>query len=123
MLYRILKDLAFSFLLCVTERLAERALLPGLHLTLAEKVTTDPVRSEGLSLLIADSIALLTMVWVFTGALYALAWLHRRPLRWQIPPVVALLITGMTFLSAWATYATRPSIPTMPPAVSVPVGR
>jgi hypothetical protein len=123
MLYRILKDLAFSFLLCVGERMAERAFLPGQHLVLAEKISTDPTRSHSLALLIGDSLGLLGMVWVFIGALYALAWLHRRPLRWQVPPIVALVIVGMTFLGAWANYVVPPPSSTPPPAVSVPIGR
>jgi hypothetical protein len=63
------------------------------------------------SALIAEAIALMAMIWLFVGTLYVIGWLYRRPLRWQVPPIVTLLIVALIFASSFAQWSTLPSPP------------
>jgi len=114
MLKRILADLAISSVLCLGERVLERFLFPGLHRVAARMVATDPMRADDLSTLIAEALGLLAIVWLFNGSLYAIGYLTRRPLKPQVPTLVALLILTLTFASAYAQWATMPA-PVPPP--------
>jgi Ca2+/H+ antiporter len=109
MFKRILSELASSFALCLSERMIERILFPGLHLTPGRMITPDPARAESLSVLISEAIALMAMIWLFIGALYIIAWLYRRPLRWQVPPVVMILVTVLIFAGSLSQWYTMPA--------------
>jgi hypothetical protein len=97
MLLRILKELAFSFVLCVSERMLERLLFPGLHLRAGLLITDDPVRAESLSALIGVALAMMAWIWLFAGTLYVIGWLYRRPLNWYVVPLLTLAIVTLTF--------------------------
>ena len=110
MFKRILSELASSFALCLGERVLERALFPGVHLTPGRMITSDPTRAESMTALIAEAIAMMAMIWLFIAALYVIGWLYRRPLRWQVPPIIAILVTVLIFagsLSQWYTMPAR----------------
>jgi hypothetical protein len=107
MFYRILKELAFSFMLCVAERIAERMLLPGFRSVPID----DPARAESLMALISEALGLMAMIWLFTATLYAIGLLYRRPLRWQIPPAVAVVIVVLIFAGSLSTWSTMPRPP------------
>jgi hypothetical protein len=111
MLFRILKELAFSFALCLGERVLERILFPGLHLRAGRMVTDDPVRAESMSTLIAEALAIMAMIWLFVGSLYAIGWLYRRPLRWYVAPVLAVGIAVLIFAGSAATWIAMPPPP------------
>jgi hypothetical protein len=112
MLYRILKDLGITSLLCLGERVLERFLFPGLHRTAERMAAVDPARADDLSTLIAESLALLALVWLFNGTLYTIGWLKRRPLKPQVPALVTVVIVVLTFAGAYAQWAAMP----LPPA-------
>ena len=114
MLKRILGELGSTFILCLGERIFERAVFPGLHLTPGRMIASDPARADSMSALIAEAIALMAMIWLFVGSLYVIGWLYRRPLRWQIPPIIALLIVALIFAGSLSQWYTMPS----PPSVS-----
>ena len=97
MLFRILKELAFSFMLCLGERMLERLFFPGLHLSAGRMVTEDPVKAESLGALVGEAFAIMAMIWLFAGSLHVIGWLYRRPLHWYVPPLVAVAITVLTF--------------------------
>jgi len=109
MLKRILAELASSFVLCLGERMLERSLFPGLHLTLG--LTPDPLRADSLTALIGEAIGLLAIIWLFIGSLYVIGWLYRRPLRWQVPPILTILVLVLVFAGAFATWSTPPTAP------------
>ena len=111
MFKRILGELGSSFVLCLGERVLERALFPGLHLVPGRMITSDPTHAESASALIAEALGLLAMVWLFIGSLYVIGWLYRRPLRWQVPPLVATAIVALIFagsLSQWYILPPQP---------------
>jgi protein-S-isoprenylcysteine O-methyltransferase Ste14 len=124
MLYRILKDLGITSLLCLGERVLERFLFPGLHKTAERMAAADPARADDLSTLIAEALALLALIWLFNGTLYAIGWLKRRPLRPQVPALVAVVIVVLTFAGAYAQWAAMPAPPSPPgtPAPPLPGG-
>jgi len=109
MLNRFLREFAFSFTLCLAERLIERYAFPGLHRTPERITAVDPARADDLQTLLAEAIALFAMVWLFVGALYAIGFLTRRPLRPQVPMLLTLLIVLLTFAGSWAQWATMPT--------------
>jgi len=37
------------------------------------------------------------MIWLFVGTLYIIGWLYRRPLRWQVPPIITFAIAALIF--------------------------
>jgi len=111
MLKRILGELGSSFIICLGERVLERAVFPGLHLTPGRMIAPDPARADSMSALIAEAIGLMAMIWLFIGTLYVIGWLYRRPLRWQVPPIVTLLIVGLIFASSFSQWATMPASP------------
>ncbi len=108
MLNRILRDLGIGLLLCLSERVLERFLFPGLHRTAERMAAADPARADDLATLIAEAIGLLAVVWLFNGSLYAIGYLARRPLRPQVPVLVTLLIVVLTFAGAYAQWANHP---------------
>ncbi len=109
MLKRILLDLGVTSLLCLGERVLERLLFPGLHRTAARMVTIDPARADDISTLVAEALGLFAVIWLFNGALYAIGYLSRRPLKPQVPTLVALLILTLTFAGAYAQWASMPT--------------
>ena len=111
MLKRILGELGSSFIVCLGERVLERAVFPGLHLTPGRMISSDPARADSMSALIAEALALMAMIWLFVGSLYVIAWLYRRPLRWQVPPIVTLLIAALIFAGSLSQWLTMPSPP------------
>jgi hypothetical protein len=114
MFKRILGELGSSFIVCLGERVLERVLFPGLHLTPGRMISSDPARANSISALIAEALALMAMIWLFVGSLYVIGWLYRRPLRWQVPPIVTLLIVTLIFagsLSQWLTMPLPASVP------------
>lgn len=111
MIKRILSELASSFALCLGERVLERILFPGLHLTSGRMITSDPARAESMTALIAEAIALMALIWLFVGSLYVIGWLYRRPLRWQVPPVIAIMVTALIFAGSFSQWYTLPSAP------------
>jgi hypothetical protein len=109
MLFRILKELAFSFMLCLGERVLERFLFPGLHLSAGRMITDDPVRAESLSALVAETLGLMAMIWLFAGALYMIGFLYRRPLRWYVTPLLAIAIVALIFATSASQWYTMPA--------------
>jgi hypothetical protein len=109
MLYRIIRELAFTFALCLAERVFERILFPGLHLAPGRMITDDPVRAQGMAALLSEVLALMAMIWLFLGALYAIGWLYRRPLRWQVPLIVSGAIVLLIFAGSASQWATMPT--------------
>ena len=109
MLKRILGELGLSFIVCLGERMLERALFPGQHLVPA----TDPARAD--SAMIGEAIGLTAMIWLFVGTLYIIGWLlYRRPLRWQIPPIITLAIATLIFVGSLSQWLTMPLPPSSP---------
>jgi hypothetical protein len=119
MLNRILKDLGITSVLCLGERVLERLLFPGLHRTAERMAAADPSRADDVSTLIAEALGLLAVIWLFNGSLYVIGWLARRPLRPQVPSLVAIIILTLTFAGAYAQWYTRPSPPPAPASVSL----
>jgi hypothetical protein len=111
MLNRILKELGITTLLCLGERVAERLLFPALHRLPGRMAAADPTRADDVTTLIAEALALLAIVWLFNGALYAIGYLKRLPLKPQVPPLVAVVIVVLTFASAYAQWAAMPAPP------------
>jgi hypothetical protein len=111
MLKRILGELAASFILCLGERTLERFLFPGLHLSPGRMITSDVARADSLTVLISEAIALMVMIWLFVGSLYVIGWLYRRPLRWQVPPAITIIILVLIFASSLSQWSTMPSSP------------
>jgi len=103
---RILKELAFSFMLCIGERVLERLLFPGLHLRAGRMITDDPVRAESLSALIAEALGLMAMIWIFAGTLYVIGWLKRRTLHWYVTPLLSIAIVTMIFAASASQWFT-----------------
>jgi hypothetical protein len=116
MFIRIVRDLAITFVLCLGERILERFLFPGLHRTAERMAAADPTRVDDLSTLIAEAIGLLAVIWLFNGSLHAIGWLTRRPLRPQVPPLVAIIILTLTFAGAYAQWSAMPAAPSSPQA-------
>jgi hypothetical protein len=111
MLKRLLSELAISSLLCFGERLLERFMFPGLHRTLARLAAPDPARADDIVTLIGEALGLLAIVWLFNGTLYAIGFLTRRPLKPQVPTLVAVVIVLLTFAGAYGEWATLPAVP------------
>jgi hypothetical protein len=111
MLSRILRDLAISSVVCLAERVLERFLFPGLHRTAGRIAAADPARADDVLALISEAIALFAIVWLFNATLYAIGFLTHRPLRPQVPLMVALVIVVLTFAGAYAQWATMPQPP------------
>jgi len=111
MLKRILGELGSSFIVCLGERVLERAVFPGLHLMPGRMISSDPARADSMSALIAEAIALMGMVWLFVATLYIIGWLYRRPLRWQVPPIITILIAALIFAGSLSQWLTMPSPP------------
>ncbi|HVR58315.1 MAG TPA: hypothetical protein VMT72_15985, partial [Pseudolabrys sp.] len=111
MLKRILGELGSSFIVCLGERVLERAVFPGLHLMPGRMIASDPARADSMSALIAEAIALMAMIWLFVGTLYIIGWLYRRPLRWQVPAIITLLIAALIFAGSFSQWLTMPSPP------------
>jgi hypothetical protein len=98
--FRILKELAFSFMLCLAERVLERFLFPGLHLSAGRMISDDPARADSLSALIAEALGVMAMVWLFAGSLYLIGWLYRRPLHWYVTPLLSIAIVALIFTAS-----------------------
>jgi energy-coupling factor transporter transmembrane protein EcfT len=64
-----------------------------------------------MSALIAEAIALMAMIWLFIGSLYVIGLLYRRPLRWQVPPIITLAIAALIFVGSLSQWLTMPSPP------------
>jgi len=111
MFKRILGELGASFVLCLGERMLERALFPGLHLTPGRMVTPDPTRADSVAALISEALGLMALIWVFIGSLYIIGWLYRRPLRWQVPPIITLIVVALIFAGSFSHWYTLPSPP------------
>jgi len=111
MFKRILGELGSTFVLCLGERMLERVLFPGLHLTPGRLITSDPARADSVTALIAEAIAMMAMIWLFVGSLYIIGWLYRRPLRWQVPPILAITIVLLIFAGSASQWFAMPSPP------------
>ena len=109
MLYRILKEIAFTFAICLGERIAERLLFPGLHLSPGRMITDDPVRAESLSALVSEALGLMMMIWLFIGSLHAIGWLYRRQLHWYVPPLIAFSIVVLIFAGSFSHWYMMPA--------------
>jgi hypothetical protein len=106
MFKRILTELGFSFVLCVAERGLERSLFPEL---VTPAAMVDPARANTLTALIAEAIPVVALIWLFLGSLYVIGWLYRRPLRWQVPPIISILIVLLIFAGSFSTWYTLPT--------------
>ena len=51
------------------------------------------------------------MIWLFVGTLYIIGWLYGRPLRWQVPPIITILIVALIFAGSFSQWLTMPSPP------------
>jgi hypothetical protein len=111
MLKRLLQELGITTLVCLGERVLERALLPGLNRMPGHIAAADPSRADDVSTLIAETLALLALVWLFNGTLYVIGYLKRVPLRPLVPPLVGLLIAILTFIGAYAEWSAMPTPP------------
>ncbi len=114
MFKRILGELGSSFVLCIGERVLERVLFPGLHLMPGRIVTPDPARADTIAALIAEAFGLMALIWLFVGSLYVIGWLYRRPLRWQVPPIITIMIVGLIFAGSFSIWYTMPTPPPQP---------
>ena len=108
MLFRILKELAFSFMLCIGERVLERFLFPGLNLTAGRMITDDAADAGRLGALIGEALALMAIIWLFAGSLHVIGWLYRRPLHWYVPPLLSIAIVVLTFAASASQWHTMP---------------
>jgi hypothetical protein len=115
MIRTFLLNLGISSALCVGERLLERLAFPGLHRTVARMAATDPSRADDMATIIAEAIGLLAIVWLFNLTLYAIGFLTRRPLKPQVPTLVAVVIVALTFAGAYGQWSTLPSAPVAAP--------
>lgn len=86
-------------------------MFPGLYRTAGRVAATDPARVDDISTLIAEAIGLFAVVWLFNGTLYAIGFLKRRPLKPQVPTLVAIVIVVLTFAGAYGQWATMPGGP------------
>jgi hypothetical protein len=111
MLKRLLQEFAITAVICFGERVLERALLPGLNRMPGHVAAADPSRADDVSTMIAEAFALLALVWLFNGTLYIIGYLKRVPLRPQVPPLVGLVIALLTFVGAYAEWASMPTPP------------
>jgi hypothetical protein len=109
--YMILRDLVLSTVLAFGERVAERLFLPGLHRSSARALTTDPARIDDLSVLAADAMALLMLIWMFYLGLYTISLFTGRPIK----PYAAALVGGglmlITFVGSMAEWFAMPVPP------------
>ena len=106
MLNRILSELVSSFVLCLGERMLERALFPEL---VTPAAMVDPARANSATALIAEALPMMALIWLFVGSLYVIGWLYRRPLRWQVPPIIAIAIVLLIFAGSFSTWYTLPT--------------
>ena len=111
MLQRLLKEFGLTALICLGERVLERLLFPGLHRMPGHMAAADPARADDISTLIAEALALFALVWLFIGTLYAVGYLKRLPLKPLVPPGVAVVIALLTFVGAYAQWASMPTPP------------
>src|SRR5258705_11079347 len=100
MLKRILGELGSSFIVCLGERVLERAVFPGLHLMPGRMIASDPARADSMSALIAEAIALMGIIWLFIGTLYIIGWLYLRPLHWQVPTILTFSTRALIFCAS-----------------------
>jgi len=113
MFTRILGELGSTFVLCLGERMLERVLFPGLHLAPGRIAASDPTRADSVAALISEALGLMAMIWLFVGSLYIIGWLYRRPLRWQVPPILAIVIVVLVFAGSASQWYALPA-PTRP---------
>jgi hypothetical protein len=111
MLRAILKDLGISSALCLGERVLERMLFPGLHRMSERMTAADPARADDVSTLIAETLGLMALIWVFILSLYAISFLSRRPLRRHATTMVSAAILLLIFVGSWAQWANPPPMP------------
>jgi hypothetical protein len=116
MIQTFLLNLGISSILCLGERLLERWAFPDLHRTAARMATTDPSRADDIATIIAEAIGLLAIVWLFNVTLYIIGFRTRRPLKPQVPTLVAVVIVALTFAGAYGQWATLPPTPVTAPA-------
>jgi hypothetical protein len=115
MLKRIFTEFCISVVVCLGERLLERFMFPGLHRTAGRMAASDPTRADDILTLIGETLGLVAIVWLFTGTLYAIGYLTRRPLKPQVPMLVTVVIAVLTFAGAYGEWA---MLPAAPPPVS-----
>jgi hypothetical protein len=114
MFKRIFTELCITVVVCFGERVLERIMFPGLHRTAGRMAAADPTRADDILTLVAETLGLVAIVWLFNGTLYAIGYLTRRPLKPQVPMVVTVVISVLTFAGAYGEWAMLPTVP--PPA-------
>jgi len=111
MRYAILRDLGVSSVLCLSERMLERLVFPGVN-RMAERITVgDPARADDLTTLIAETLGVMALVWLFTISLYVISYLSRRPLRPYATTLVTCAILMLIFMGAYGQWMTMPPRP------------
>jgi hypothetical protein len=108
--YMIPRDFVLSTVLAFGERVAERIFLPGLHR--AANRVIDPTRVDDLSVLVADAIGLMILVWMFFLGLYTISIFTNRPIK---PYATAIVGGGLMIVVFVGSTAEWFAMPTPPP--------
>jgi hypothetical protein len=108
--YMIPRDIVLATVLAFGERLAERFLLPGLHRSAGRVI--DPTRVDDLSTLVAHTLALMMLIWMFYLGLYTISFFTTRPIKSYSAPLVGGGLVLITFIGAAAEWFHMP----VPPA-------
>ena len=106
----ILRDIVLSTVLAFGERVAERMFLPGLH-RIPGRVIADPARVDDLSTLVADSMGLLILIWMFFLGLYTISIFTRRPIKPYATTIVGGGLMLITFIGSAAEWFAMPVAP------------
>lgn len=104
------RDFVLSTVLAFGERVAERIFLPGLHRTPSRVV--DPARVDDLSVLVADAIGLMILIWMFFLGLYTISIFTNRPIK---PYATAIVGGGLMIVVFVGSTAEWFAMPTPPP--------
>ena len=107
--YMIPRDIVLSTVLAFGERVAERFFLPGLHRS-ANRIV-DPSRIDDLSVLVADSIALIILLWMFFLGLYTISIFTKRPIKPLATAIVGIGLMIVVFIGSTAEWFALPVPP------------
>jgi hypothetical protein len=111
--YMVPRDIVLSVVLAFGERVAERVFLPGLHRTMSRAVIAeaDPGRIDDLSVLVADAVSLLILIWMFFLGLYTIAFFTKRPIKPYATALVGGALMLVTFIGSMAEWFAMPVPP------------
>ena len=104
----MLKAFGITALLCLGERLLERAVFPGLHKAPGRIAAADPLRVDDVSTLVAEAIGLLALVCLVNGIFYVIGILARRPHTPGRMILMSVVILAMTFFGSYVQFLALP---------------